>query len=202
MIENYHFESLHHEVKPLVVSFYTGHSYYAVKLAPGNPAEKLAFIESTWKTFSTQWPIEYFFLDSKLEQLYQSEQKLAQVVNGFAIIAIVIAGLGLFGLSTFAAEKRTKEVGIRKTMGASVASVAFLLSTDFLKLVLFANLLAWPVAWYVMSKWLQDFAYRVSIAWWVFVLASGVTLLIALLTVSAQAIRAALANPVEVLRYE
>jgi len=202
VIKDYHFESLHHEVKPLVMTYHNWPSYYAIKLAVGNLADDLAVLESTWRQFSPEWPIEYFFLDGKLEQLYNSEQKLAQVVNYFAVLAIVIAGLGLFGLSTFAAERRTKEIGIRKVLGATVTGVAGLLSKDFIKLVLLANLTATPIAWYVMSRWLQDFAYRIEINWWVFALASGLTLAIALITVSARAIRAALANPVESLRHE
>ncbi|MCZ6818228.1 MAG: hypothetical protein O7G31_01875 [Calditrichaeota bacterium] len=120
----------------------------------------------------------------------------------FALLAIFIACLGLLGLASFAAEQRTKEFGVRKVLGATVTNVITLLAKDFVKLVLLANLLAWPIAWYAMHRWLQDFAYRIEIGWWVFALAGGLALLIALLTVSTQAIRAALANPVESLRYE
>ncbi len=202
VIKDYHFESLHHEVKPLVITYFTGHSYYAIKLAAGNVLENIALIENTWRQFSPDWPVEYFFLDRKLEQLYNNEQKLAQVVNYFAALAILIAGLGLFGLSTFAAERRTREIGVRKVLGATAAGLAGLLSKDFVKLVLLANLIAWPVAYYMMNTWLQDFAYRIEINWLVFVLASVLTLVIAVITVSTQAIKAALANPVESLRYE
>ncbi|RMD64473.1 FtsX-like permease family protein [Candidatus Parcubacteria bacterium] len=120
----------------------------------------------------------------------------------FAVLAVFIAALGLFGLISFAGEQRTKEIGIRKVFGATVANLVALLSKDFVKLVLLANVIAWPVAWYAMHKWLQNFAYRIGIGWWVFALAGGLALLIALLTVSTQAARAALANPVESLRYE
>lgn len=125
-----------------------------------------------------------------------------QMTTWFAGLAIALSCLGLFGMAVFSIERRTKEIGIRKVLGASVGGVVTLLSKDFIKLVLLANLIAWPVAWYAMSKWLQDFAYRIELGWWTFALAGGVALLIALLTVSAQAIRAALANPVEALRYE
>ena len=125
-----------------------------------------------------------------------------QMTTWFAGLAIALSRLGLFGMAVFSIERRTKEIGIRKVLGASVGGVVTLLSKDFVKLVLLANLIAWPVAWYAMSKWLQDFAYRIELGWWTFALAGGVALLIALLTVSAQAIRAALANPVEALRYE
>lgn len=202
VIKDYHFESLHNEIKPMVITYNTWHSYYAIKLAAGKLSESVALIENLWRQFSPEWPIEYFFLDRKLAQLYHSEQKLAQVVNYFAALAILIAGLGLFGLSTFAAERRTREIGVRKVLGATVAGLAGLLSKDFVKLVMFANLVAWPVAYFAMNKWLQDFAYRTEINWLIFVLASGLTLAIALATVSVQAIKAALANPVKCLRYE
>jgi putative ABC transport system permease protein len=125
-----------------------------------------------------------------------------KMTTWFAALAIALSCLGLFGMAVFSIERRTKEIGIRKALGASVSGVVTLLSKDFVKLVLIANVIAWPVAWYAMNKWLQDFAYRIDLGWWTFMLAGGVALLIALLTVSAQAIRAALANPVESLRYE
>ncbi|MCH7729549.1 MAG: FtsX-like permease family protein [Planctomycetes bacterium] len=130
------------------------------------------------------------------------EKTRSQIVSYFAVLAVLVSCLGLFGLASFTAEQRTKEIGVRKVLGATVANVTSLLSKDFIKLVLLANLLAWPVAWYAMNKWLQDFAYRIEISWWVFGLAGGLALVIALLTVSTQAVRAALANPVESLRYE
>ncbi len=202
VIQDFHFESLHHEIKPLVVTYSGWNDYCAVKIAAGNPAERLAALERVWKTFSPEWPLEYVFLDRKLEQLYGGEHRLAQVANAFAIMAIVLAGLGLFGLSAFSAERRTKEIGIRKVLGASVASIVSLLSGDFAKLVLLANIIAWPAAWYAMNTWLQGFAYRAPLDAWVFVSASAAALGIALLTVSFQSIKAALANPVEALRCE
>ncbi|MCK6559022.1 ABC transporter permease [candidate division KSB1 bacterium] len=202
VIQDYHFESLHHEIKPLVLTYANWYDYYAVKIAGGNFAERLATLENAWKTFSPDWPLECTFLDRKLEQLYGGEQKLAQVINYFTIIAVILACLGLFGLSSFAAARRTKEIGIRKVLGASVTSIVSLLSSDFIRLVLLANLIAWPVGWYAMHKWLQGFAYRANLDGWTFVLASAGALGIALLTVSFQAIKAAIAKPVEALRYE
>jgi putative ABC transport system permease protein len=202
VIRDYHFESLHHEVKPLVLTYSGWNDYYAVKISGGNMNEALAQIESVWEKFSPAWPLEYVFLDRKLEQLYQNENKLAQIINAFALIAIVIACLGLFGLSTYAAEKRVKEIGIRKVLGASARSIVSLLTGDFIKLVLLANVVAWPAAYFAMNKWLHNFAYRVDVSWPVFATAGALTLLIAVLSVSAQAIKAALANPVESLRYE
>ncbi|MCG3118082.1 MAG: hypothetical protein ALAOOOJD_00216 [bacterium] len=202
VIQDYHFESLHHEIKPLVLTYAGWYDYYAVKIAAGNFVDRLATLENTWKTFSPDWALEYTFLDRKLEQLYGGEQKLAQVINYFTIIAVILACLGLFGLSSFAAERRTKEIGIRKVLGASVTSIVSLLSSDFIKLVMLANLIAWPIGWYAMHKWLQGFAYRANLDGWTFILASAGALGIALLTVSFQAIKAAVANPVNALRYE
>jgi len=202
VIRDYHFESLHHEVKPLVLTLSPWNSYYAVKIGGGNMNEALAQIESTWKKFSPDWPLEYAFLDKKLEQLYQNESKLAQIINAFALIAIVMACLGLFGLSAHAAEKRVKEIGIRKLLGASARSIVSLLTNDFIKLVLLANLFALPAAYFAMNTWLQNFAYHIELEWWMFAAAASVTLAIALATVSTQAIKAAFANPVEALRYE
>ena len=133
---------------------------------------------------------------------YKAERRLGQTCGYFSALAIFITCLGLFGLATYSAERRTKEIGIRKVLGATVMNVTALLSKDFVKLVLLANLIAWPMAWFAMNKWLQNFAFRVDIGWWVFALAGGLTLLIALITVSMQTIRAALTNPVEALRNE
>ncbi len=202
VIRDYHFESLHHEVKPLVLTYSPWTSYYVVKIGAGKLAESLAQIENLWKKFSPDWPLEYVFLDRKLEQLYQNENKLAQIINSFTLIAIVIAGLGLFGLSAYAAEKRVKEIGIRKVLGASACSIVSLLTSDFIKLVVLANVVGWPAAYFAMNKWLQKFAHRIDLEWWVFAAAAGLTLAIALATVSAQAIKAAQTNPVESLRYE
>lgn len=141
-------------------------------------------------------------MDDEHGKLYRAEENLGRVAGTFAAFAIFVGCLGLLGLTSFTSEQRTKEIGIRKVLGASVASVTTLLSKDFVKLVLLANVIAWPVAWFAMNRWLQNFAYRIEMSWWAFVLAGGMALLIALLTVSAQAIRAALANPVEALRYE
>jgi putative ABC transport system permease protein len=147
-------------------------------------------------------PFDYSFMDEDFIKLYRAEQRTGQIFITFAIIAIVIACLGLFGLITYAAEQRVKEIGIRKVLGASVANVAGMLSKDFLLMVLISSAVALPLAWWGMHKWLQDFAYRVSIGWWVFAFAGILALLIALVTVGFQAIKAALANPVKSLRTE
>ncbi|MGH7601115.1 MAG: FtsX-like permease family protein, partial [bacterium] len=177
-------------------------THFLVRVAPGNARETMTHIETVWNDNFSHRPFEPIFLDEKLAQAYQVEAMFGQIVGAFAILAIFIAGLGLLGLASFTAERRTKEIGVRKVLGASVSSIVGLLSKEFVKLVLIANVVAWPVAYFAMNKWLQDFAYRINLGWWVFVLAGGLALVIALLTVSTQAIKAALANPVESLRYE
>jgi putative ABC transport system permease protein len=164
--------------------------------------ETLAFIETAWKEFETDKGFVYSFLDDVLLQNYQTEDRVGRLTTYFSGLAIIIACLGLLGLASFTAARHTKEIGIRKVLGASVANLVGLLSQNFLRLVLIANIIAWPLAYFAMAKWLGNFAYRIDIAWWMFAVAGGLALLIALLTVSTQAIKAALANPVEALRYE
>ncbi len=203
VVKDFHFESLHHEVRPIIFMIKPyWYFYISVKLRPENLAATLAALEQSWQRFFPEAPFEYFFLDDTFDRLYRTEESWARAIVFFALLSIFIACLGLLGLAAFTAEQRTKEIGIRKVLGASVTGIAGLLSKDFLKLVVAANLISWPLAYFAMNKWLQDFAYRIEIGWWVFALAGGTAFLIALLTVSTQAIKAALANPVEALRYE
>ncbi|MCI0696538.1 ABC transporter permease [candidate division KSB1 bacterium] len=208
VVDNFHIASLHKEIEPVVLQFHTlppvGSLPYvlAAKLAPEHIREGMEHIEQQFSLLAPGASFQYVFLDDVFNQMYRAEERLSRIFTTFAALAIFIACLGLFGLAAFTAERRTKEIGIRKVLGASVSRIVTLLSKDFAKLVLLANLIAWPIAWYAMNRWLQDFAYRVHLSWWVFALAGGLALLIALLTVSTQAIRAALANPVEALRYE
>ena len=148
------------------------------------------------------FPFSYQFLDESFDNMYRQERRVGKIAISFAVLAILIACLGLFGLATYMAEQRTKEIGVRKVLGASVQNITTMLSKEFVVLVLIAALIAFPIAWWGMHNWLQDFAYRVSIGWWVFVLAAAIAFLIALVTVSFQAIRAAVANPVDSLRDE
>jgi len=159
-------------------------------------------MKKTWQMFAPNHPFEYSFLDEEFENWYRTEQRLEKIFSYFTFLAIFISCLGLLGLASFTAERRTKEIGVRKVLGASVAGIVRLLTTTFIKWVLLANIIAWPIAWYAMNKWLQNFAYRINMTWWMFVLAGTLALTIALLTVSYQAVRAAMANPVESLRYE
>jgi putative ABC transport system permease protein len=162
----------------------------------------ISHIKSVWNSVNRMAPFEYHFLDQTIQAQYRNEERLMQLFGIFSTLAIVVSCLGLFGLSTFVAERRTKEIGIRKVLGSTVYGIVMLLSRSFAKWVLVANIIAWPVAWYAMNKWLQDFAYRIDMSWWMFVLSGGIALVIALATVSWQAVKAATANPVDSLRYE
>ncbi|MFZ1799216.1 MAG: FtsX-like permease family protein, partial [Chitinophagaceae bacterium] len=177
-------------------------SFISVRLQPGDISDHLKQIGNIWKNFAPNTPFDYSFLDNEFDALYRSEQRMGTVFGVFTSLSIFVACLGLFGLSIFTAERRKKEIGVRKVLGASVKSVVTLLSKDFLKLVLLSTLIAFPVAWFGMDKWLEDFAYRISIGWSVFILAGCAALIIALFTISFQAIKAAIANPVKSLRSE
>ena len=183
-------------------SYDLGTSFMLVRMKPGDISNTLVKIEGKWKTFVSGEPFDYNFLDASFDALYRSEQRMGSIFGIFTALSLFIACLGLFGLSAYIAERRIKEIGVRKVLGASVPGVVTLLSKDFLKLTLVAAVIAFPIAWWWMNKWLEDFAYRININWTVFLVAGLCTLLIALLTVSFQAIKAAIANPVKSLRTE
>ena len=173
-----------------------------VHIQSGDMNAALQNIGNTWHKLNATEPFDYSFLDKDFQKNYDAENRLAAIVSDFTIIAILISCLGLFGLATFSAEQRIKEIGVRKVLGASVTGIVTLLSKDFLKLVGIAIVIASPVAWFLMNKWLQSFAYRTPISWWVFVITAFIALFIALVTISFQAIKAAVANPVKSLRTE
>lgn len=206
VVNDFHFESMHQPIVPMILVMVPPSmgmfNNLSVKISGKDPAKSIAFLESTWKQFLPEIPFEYNFLDDNFDKLYEAEQRQGIIFTSFACIAIFIASLGLFGLSAFTISQRIKEIGVRKVLGADVSGIVALLSKDFLILVLVAAIIAFPVAWYSMNNWLKDFAYRVNIQWWIFVLAALGALLIALATVSFQAIKAALANPVKSLRSE
>ena len=203
VISDFHIGSLKQEIEPLVLPYLRRPPMYlAIRLHPGNVAEAISAVEETWKKLAPNQPFSYTFLDQDYARLYNREQQMSHVFQIFSGLAILIACLGLFGLAAFTTQQRTKEIGIRKILGASVSGIVCLLSKDFLKLVLVANLIAWPIAYYAMNQWLQSFAYRINLSIGTFILSGLIALLIALLTVSYQAIKAARANPVEALRYE
>jgi len=205
VVKNFHFRSKHQKIEPLIFSLLPSSRYVyliSVKINPSNIRETLSFLKSQWKEFSSGWPFEYFFLDDNYDRLYKSEERLRHVFLTFTFLGIFIACLGLFGLAAFTAEQRTKEIGIRKVLGASVLNILILLCREFATWVLLANIIAWPVAYLAMNRWLQNFAYRINIGWAVFVAAALLALGIALFTVGFQAAKAALADPSDALRYE
>ncbi|WP_407522395.1 ABC transporter permease [Lacibacter sp. MH-610] len=202
VVKNFNFESLRQNIGPLSMRLGNNKWAAAFKVAAADVNGLIKTIEQKWKTMAPDMPFSYQFLDESFDNMYRAEQRVGKVALSFSLLAIFIACLGLFGLAAYMAEQRTKEIGVRKVLGASVGSITTLLSRDFIKLVGIASLVAFPVAWWAMYQWLQDFAYRVTISWWVFALAGFVALLIALLTVSSQAVKAALNNPVKSLRTE
>jgi len=199
VVKDFNFSSMHDKVGPLVINMSDNRGNMAVRLRGGDIVGPVGQIEAKWKRMANGVPFTYTFMDDDFNKLYQSEKQTGQLFISFAVFAIFIACLGLFGLVTYAAEQRMKEIGIRKVLGARVSGIVGLLSKDFALLVGIAALIAFPFAWWGMSKWLNSFAYRIGISWWIFVAAGAVALLIALLTVSLQTIRAALANPVKSL---
>ncbi|HUB60376.1 MAG TPA: ABC transporter permease [Puia sp.] len=202
VIKDFNFSSMHDKVGPLVINLSDSRGSLAVRLHGGDIFATVGQIESKWKAMANGVPFSYTFMDDDFNTLYQSEKQTGQLFIAFAVFAIFIACLGLFGLVTYAAEQRMKEIGIRKVLGARVSGIVGLLSKDFALLVGIAALIAFPVAWWAMYKWLETFAYRTGISWWIFLVAGLTALAIALLTVSIQTIRAAVANPVKSLRSE
>ncbi len=205
VVKDFHFESLHQKIIPLLFMLPSHEDYYgqvSVKIDGRNVQSTLSTIQDTWHKYLPETPFDFTFLDAKFDQLYRSEQQQSSLFTIFSCIAIFIACLGLFGLSAFTITQRVKEIGVRKVLGASVPQIVTELSKDFLKLVLVAAVIAFPIAWYSMSKWLVNFAFHINIGWWVFVMAGIIALIIAFATISFQSIKAALANPVKSLRSE
>jgi putative ABC transport system permease protein len=204
VVEDYHYESLHHRIQPIVLFTNGDGSYgnYILRIRTAGFAATTAYIEARWEATTADFPLEYFFLDQDLEGLYRQEERLSRLIGYFTLLAVFIAALGLFGLASYTAQQRTKEIGVRKVLGASVASIVVLLARDFLRLVVFAFAIGAPVAYLAMSRWLDGFAYQAGFSPGVFILAGGVAAGVALATVSYQAVRAGLADPVASLRYE
>jgi putative ABC transport system permease protein len=202
--KNFNFNSLHYKIQPMFMMVQTGGMWgtMSVKISGRKAGQAIAFIQSSWKKVFPEYPFDYWFLDEHYKELYRTDEQVSQIVAIMASLAILISCLGLFGLASFSTEKRTKEIGIRKILGASVKDVVVLLSKRFIGLVLIANLIAWPLAWLALHRWIENYAYRVAISWWVFVLSGVAALLLALGTVSTLAIKAAKSNPVKSLRTE
>lgn len=206
VVKNYHFESLQQDIKPLALTiapvFSSASSYLILNVKTNNYGKLIAGIERSWKQINPNSPFEYSFLDKDFQKNYEKEERTSELISYFAFIGIFIACLGLFGLATFTAEQRTKEIGIRKVLGASVLSITSLLSTDFLKLVFIAILIASPLAWWAMNKWLENFAFKTEISWSVFALAGLMLILMSLLTIGYQTFKTAWMNPVKSLKSE
>jgi len=203
VVKDFNYKSLYDKVETAILQIYPDAAWkVAVKINTANANNTINYIKNVWDKFSPDFPIEYKFLDENFERMYNAEDKLKSLLSIFTSMAIFIGCLGLFGLAAYAAERRRKEIGIRKVLGATTKGVVLLLSKDFIRLVIISLFIASPIAWYFMNKWLQDFAYRIGIPWWVFIAAGITAALIALATISFQAIKAALANPVKSLRSE
>ena len=203
VLEDFHVNALRDKIEPMVVYYYpSGVTDISIRFEPGNVIKMLDIVEKEWNSMFPNMPFDYFFLDEHFNNIHRSERNLATTFMYFTVLAILIACLGLFGLASYATERRTKEIGVRKVLGSTVSEIILLLSRDFTKLVLLANILAWPIAWYTMQKWLQNFAYRTEIGYGVFILSGLIALIIALVTVSFRTIKAANSNPVKALKYE
>jgi putative ABC transport system permease protein len=202
VVKDFHFNSLHEKIEPVIIRLADNRGALSIRVNTANLPSLMAQIKSKWATFSPGVQINYSFMDQDFDASYRAEQRIGTIFIVFTSLAIIIACLGLFGLAAYAAEQRTKEIGIRKVLGANVTVIVSMLSKDFIKLVVIAILIASPLAWYLMHLWLQDFAYRVSIQWWVLAGAACTALFIAFVTISFQSIKAALANPVNSLRSE
>ena len=202
VVKDFHFETLRKEIQPLFIIYQPQCFFVNIRISSQNMPGTISRIEEILKKHYPGIPFEFHFIDKQIEQLYITEQRMRDILLYSSLLAVFLSSLGLYGLVTFAVERRTKEIGVRKVLGAPIAGIVSLLTKEFTKWILLANLIAWPIAWYTMDKWLQNFAYRADMNVWLFTLAGGLALGIAFLTVSAQAIKAALANPVESLRYE
>jgi putative ABC transport system permease protein len=203
VIKDFHSTSMHLNIEPVAFRLSPDRLWmFSLKITSDDIPKTIAFLENIWKKFSPEYPFEYAFLDEQVDRMYRTEQRLGRSFFYFTIIAIFIGYLGLFGLVSYSAERRTKEIGIRKVLGAQISNITWMVSKEFLHLVVVANIIAWPIAYYFMNKWLHNFAYRVNIGLEIFFASGMIALVIALLTVSYRSIKAATANPVDSLRYE
>src|SRR6185312_8317619 len=202
IVKDFHYASLHEKISPMVIK--NGQLWFSayIKTAPGNTQAAIAAAQKVMQKYAPDDPFEYHFVDDDYNKLYQSEQQSSVLIGLFAGIAILVSALGLLGLAAFAAEQKVKEIGIRKVLGASIQHIVGMLSLDFVKMVVIASLIAFPIAWWAMNKWLQAFAYKIALSWWIFAVSGAVALVITLITISYQAIKAALANPIRSLRSE
>jgi putative ABC transport system permease protein len=202
VVKDFHFATIRHKVEPLFMVYNANNPSMAIKVKADNIKNTIAFIETTWKNINSGTTFEYAFLDEQFANLYRNEQAFANMFTHFTVLAMIIAGLGLFALSAFTAEQRQKEISIRKVLGASNGNILYKLSAEFIVLIIISFVLASIASYFVMQKWLQDFQYSIKIGPQIFIAAGAASILIALLTISFQALKAALANPVNALRNE
>ena len=202
VVEDFHFDSLKYAIGPIILDNSFGSSHLIIHIKGEDIAKTLSFIEKKFAEFDLQHTFEYEFLDDSLNKLYIDEHKQMELLGIFAGICIFISCMGLFGLAAFTTEQRTKEIGIRKVLGASILNIVRIISNEFIVLVLLSNIIAWPLAWYVLNRWLEVYAYHMSINPGLFFIVGSSVMVVALLSVSYRAIRAARANPVDVIKYE
>jgi putative ABC transport system permease protein len=205
VVKDFNYKSLHEHIAPFMIIYAPNAdevNNFIINTHTKNYSAFMAAVRQAWHKDLPQTPFDYTFMNDRMQRAYENDMVLSRIINSFTLVAIIISCLGLFGLSAFSAEQRNKEIGIRKVLGAGVPGIVGLLSKDFMKLVVIAFLIAAPVAWWAMRQWLQGFVYRVSLSWWMFAIAAAAALLIALLTVSFQAVKAAVANPVKSLKSE
>jgi putative ABC transport system permease protein len=203
VIRDFHYQSLHHPIAPMVLHLgRVRRDNIIVRLRPGDPTAALAHAEAVWRDFLPERPFEYYFLDAAFDEQYRVERRVSLLMGVFTALSLVVAALGLFGLAAFTAERRTREVGIRKVLGASTSGLVLLLAGSFTRLVLLAFVLVAPLAYLLMDRWLSSFAYRTGIAWWIFAVTALAALALSWLTVGYQSFRVASSDPVDVLRYE
>ncbi len=203
VVKDFNFASMRHQIEPLlIVNQPNSNNILSIRIKKGRISDAVNSVEQTWQKVNPGRPFEFNFLDDEFEQLYKTESSFSILIGSFTFLAIFIACLGLFGLASYMTEQRTKEIGIRKVLGASISGILYIISKQFIILIVLANLIAWPLAYYFMNDWLKDFAYRIDIGISTFIIAGSLTLLIAISTISYQAIKAAAVNPAKSLRYE
>jgi putative ABC transport system permease protein len=202
VVNDFNYTSAKEKIAPLMLLPVHRHGAIILKIKTADISGLISTIKNQWDDYKASTPFSYYFVDEQFAKLYGSEQRTGKIFTSFAVVAVIIASLGLFGLAAFMIKLRVKEIGIRKILGASSGTITGMLSVEFLKLVLIAILISFPITWFAIHKWLQDFAYRIDIQWWVFLIAGGIALAIAFITVSFQSIKAAIANPIKSLRSE
>ncbi|MYK99685.1 MAG: FtsX-like permease family protein, partial [Gemmatimonadetes bacterium] len=205
VVRDFHVRSLHSGIEPMMLQLAPGPDplhYLAIRIAPDDVAETMGFLESNWREIYPDDSFTYSFLDEDFNRLYQNEARQGSIFRSFSMLAVFIACLGLLGLASFTAEQRTREIGVRKVLGASASGIVALLSKEYVRLVVYANLIAWPIAYFVMNDWLDGFAYRTDLSPWIFVLAAALAIAVTMLTVSYKAVSVAHTDPVDALQHE